>query len=746
MSETLFTDMNTFENVDPNEYVYELMRVKGIEKLWGVQIKNDNFVVIAPTASGKTFVAELAMFKHLKEGGSVLYLVPQNALVSDKLQDFNYLKDRLKYYVTDPNGQNAWHDSDVLVTTFEFFFRVALNNKNYASRFGLVVFDEFHILYESNRGYNLEKSITLLKNFESRLLCLSATFKEVDEVCGWLGARLVTEDKRIIELHEDLIDFSTNKHDDEFSKFLVDKKLEPYLVFCRTRESTKDRAKNLYERISKPRVLSLIDFSKRVDKNNIHKTYYKKEVIKDEMIQSLKRHDKGFTEEEELLLKLLCKRIAFHNAGLDNGLKKLIEDRFKKNQIDYLFTTTTLAYGINFPAKTVILRDNNLWDPIEGSRNVPVWLYLQMAGRAGRPDYENEGYAFVVAKSKEDINYYKSNYLSKKLERAKSHISHDDFFRKSILELVYSGYNTNTDIIDFFRNTFYYYQSNKDPDRLIPFDLRSVLRDHIKYLIDNGFMLDIGTGYKLKELGKITVEYLFKTYKTHDLSAFLKVYKYIDEKGKIDVSFDLIYKLIKFFPDIKLYKKSRTHSNEVVEFFKSNYGISNPMHEEYTAYALVYGWLENKTPNKIEIDYNVYASHIESFKREFYDVLDLYEKMAESKGYAIPNEFIDFKKRVKYGVRPEELEIVEGIRGIGRERVRELANYINEVPVMIKLKKEMRLEGKTLLEKYTILYNEIGDDNRFVSVVHSRAGPGIGKKTVEKLLEFIKSKNKANVI
>ncbi|MFQ6055432.1 MAG: hypothetical protein ACE5J3_05550, partial [Methanosarcinales archaeon] len=87
-----------------------------------------------------------------------------------------------------------------------------------------------------------------------------------------------------------------------------------------------------------------------------------------------------------------------------------------------------------------------------------------------------------------------------------------------------------------------------------------------------------------------------------------------------------------------------------------------------------------------------------------------------------------------------------GIRGIGRERVRELANYINEVPVMIKLKKEMRLEGKTLLEKYTILYNEIGDDNRFVSVVHSRAGPGIGKKTVEKLLEFIKSKNKANVI
>ena len=117
-----------------------------------------NMVLISPTASGKTFAAELPIYKHIKNGGKVLYLVPQTVLIEDKLRDLEYLKE--KEYQISKTGEDS-PDADILITTFESFFKGAIHNLDYPKRFGLVVIDEFHLLYDQNRGFTLEKIMAL---------------------------------------------------------------------------------------------------------------------------------------------------------------------------------------------------------------------------------------------------------------------------------------------------------------------------------------------------------------------------------------------------------------------------------------------------------------------------------------------------------------------------------------------------------------------------------------------------------
>jgi len=169
--------------------------LKGIKKLWPAQERaieqglletTENFVIVAPTSAGKTFAAELAMFQTLRQGKRVLYLLPMQAMISEKAREFSYLVPH--YSISDgPKGDKA----DVVISTFEAFYRTTLLNPSAARAFGLAIIDEFHVLYDKLRGFNLEKAITLLKLHGIRMVCLSATFEDKLEVAGWLNAKLV---------------------------------------------------------------------------------------------------------------------------------------------------------------------------------------------------------------------------------------------------------------------------------------------------------------------------------------------------------------------------------------------------------------------------------------------------------------------------------------------------------------------------------------------------------------------------
>lgn len=646
-----------------NTIVQEILKLKNIDGLWETQQRaldagllksSDNFVIVAPTASGKTLNAEFVIWQVLKSGGKVIYLVPLTALATEKANEFDYMN---KDYSVSAKGK--WEKADLIITTFEVFYKKALMSKQFLERFSLAIVDEFHVLYDRTRGFNLEKAITLLKKENIRIICLSATFNDKEEISSWLNAKLVEipEKQRSVPLktgYMNLTKYSKAEQKSRFYSALIrSRNRYPYLLFCSRRDHTRSRALELCSQIKK--------------------TVGNSSELRNEIREKVSR--RNLTSLEEDLLRCLNKKVAFHHSGLDQNLRRLIENNFVKRQIDFLFATTGLAYGINFPAKTVILCDLMIYQ--EGKmRDIPVYMFRQMGGRAGRPQFGTEGYAYVVANAQRDLKKA-SVLLEGNLERAISHIYLDDLFEKAILELIYSDRRKQDEIISFFENTFYNDQSQREKG-LIKFDLSSRLKEHLERLVKTNFIRYLGApGFELTELGEVTLSFLFQTFTNYELNAFLEMNNYLDEKNQVTADFDLIYKLSREFEGARAVKIPRQRCDEIEEFYRK-IGITDLSHPEHSAYSLYYGWIENKPIVPIEEDFKIYASALPSVADEMYKLLNAYRALAKKKLLAVPPEFEILMDRIRYGVRGEEVPFVK-LRGFGRETVRSLHDYCKTV-------------------------------------------------------------------
>jgi helicase len=680
----------------------------------GLLYSRDNFVIIAPTSSGKTGVALLAALQTLEAGGRVLYLVPMTSLIADKERDFSDISSKIA-------GFNAslsdWDKADIVITTFENFYRTALLWPTHAKGFDLAIVDEFHVLYDKLRGFNLEKVITILKEMNVRTICLSATFEDKQEIREWLNAKLVLvpEDAREVKLTHNIIDISqvaSTKQNNELCKKLLEMKKEPYLIFCTSRDSTSARAKEMCYLLDKI-IINETELRERICKKILHR--------------------KRLTAQEEELIKCLIKGVGFHHSGLDPRLRSFVEELFARKAINYLFATTGLAYGVNFPAKTVVLADVSFYDPSTPSKRspVPVYMYLQMAGRAGRPSFGPEGYAYLVIKKRvqqSDVAMYK-NW---KIEKATSRVGEDDNFRKTILELIYSGRRKDEEILSFFQNTFFNFQSERRPVKFVAYNLLEHLKNHVQYLHGNGFIESIGAaGYRLKELGDVTMEFLFDTFADYPLAPFKELNDILERDKKIRMDFSIIYDISRLFEGACLIKYPREKSAEVANFFeKIGVPISDQRTPEYSSYAIYYGWMENLEQADIEARFKVFASSCPQVAKELFKLLTVYEKLAVKKGITVPPDFKDFKDRVRFGVTAEELPF-KRLRGIGRTTVRKMKMYCETFR-----SPAWNLSG-SMLEIFVQIYKKDGE-RRFSEILQFVKGVGKGKKH-EKILELVKS-------
>lgn len=679
----------------------------------GLLDSGDNFVVVAPTASGKTGVAQLAMLQILNSGGRVVYLVPMTSLISEKARDFKVFSKKIAGAKSSPAD---WNGSDIVITTFESFYKTALISRHRAEGFSLAIIDEFHVLYDPMRGFNLEKVITILKELGSRIICLSATFADRNEIGEWLEAKVipVPKEARKIEIKHEPIDLSSVNaamQNKELCKTLLEKAKEPYLIFCTTKESTKSRAKTMCSLLKK--------------------IVFKEEELTKAFTQTLSR-DK-FTGLEEQLRKCLLKGVGFHHSGLDQGLRSFVERRFVERKIEYLFTTTGLAYGVNLPAKSVVVADTSFYDPSAPGkrRDLPTYMYIQMAGRAGRPVFEKEGYAFIVRKK---IRDNVDKYLDGKIERAISHVGRDDYFRKTILELIYSGRTRDKDIVNFFENTFYNFQSNKEETQFVPFDLFAILKTHAKYLYDTGFIVPLGApGNKLTDLGEVTIDFLFKTFATYELTPFIELNRILETDKKLKMDHDIIYKISSLFGGARLSKVPREKSEETISFYeKIGVPASDLKSPEYSAYAIFFGWMKNKDLYDIEENFKVYTSQLPQVAREIWKLLLVYETLANKKNIVVPKEFKDLRDRIRFGVTEEELPLVK-LRGIGRETTRKIRDRVNT----IFRKPPLNYKGP-IMDVFVEMYKRLGEA-KFKEELRYIKGVGTGKKSV-KILELVKSR------
>jgi superfamily II DNA/RNA helicase len=338
-------------------------------------------LVCAPTGTGKTLIAEAAAFEALHTGRTMYYTTPLIALTEQK---FRELQARAVGWgfppeevglVTGNRRENP--EAKVLVVVAE----ILLNRLLHAEAFDFrqvfaVVMDEFHSFSDPERGIVWEFALSLLPR-EVRLLLLSATIGNAIDFLLWLerchGRRLelVQSDERKVPLNFRWIpDRLLNEQLEEMAQGEADERKTPALVFCFNRDECWRTAEEL-----KGRQL-LSDGQQK------------------QLVAQLAKYDwtKGVGPK---LKQLLMRGVGVHHAGVLPKYKRIVEDLFQKKLLTICVCTETLAAGINLPARSVVLPSLLKGKPGEQKLIDPSTAH-QIFGRAGRPQFDKEGYVFAL--------------------------------------------------------------------------------------------------------------------------------------------------------------------------------------------------------------------------------------------------------------------------------------------------------------------------------------------------------------
>ncbi len=186
---------------------------KDIKKLYPVQKKSishinskDNLIVCAPTAGGKTLVAELILVNNiLKTGTKAVYIVPLKALASEKYKYFSEKYPFLNVGVSSGDyDSNDYYlkEMDIIIVTSEKFDSLLRKKVDWIDNLGVVIVDEIHLMNEKNRGPTLEIVITHILREDIRIVGLSATIGNPKELSEWLNAKLIYDEWRPVKLKQ----------------------------------------------------------------------------------------------------------------------------------------------------------------------------------------------------------------------------------------------------------------------------------------------------------------------------------------------------------------------------------------------------------------------------------------------------------------------------------------------------------------------------------------------------------------
>ena len=679
------------EELPIQESVKHVLISSGITKLYPPQedairagaLEGRNLVLASPTASGKTLIAELCSLKHILErDGKVLYLTPLRALASEKFDEFKKYtgirkrsgkRVRVGISTGDYDSSDPWLEKfDIIVTTNEKADSLLRHRSRWVNEVSLVVADEVHLLNDTERGPTLEVVLARLiqVNPDTQILALSATIKNAEETAEWLKAVSITTEWRPVTLREGVllhnevhfkdggalkIEKSTNNPAMNLALHIV-RSGGQALVFGGTRKNAvslaKKAATNSKALISKPLKRSLTQISEKILSTGAR------------------------TRISELLAELVNHGAAFHHAGLGGRHRKIIEDAFRNGKIKVIAATPTLAFGVNLPARMVVIHDYRRYEPGYGYYPISVLEYKQMAGRAGRPRYDKVGEALLIARTEDERDYLMENYLLSEPERIWSKLAVERILRSHVLATIAADFaHTEQGIYDFFGKTFYAYQYD-------PRAIKGVTTKILKFLYDEKMIEMSGENVYATRFGRRVSELYIDP-----VSAVIIRDALLSRAPRLtDISFlHMIARTPDMFPKLRPYSREIDSLALFVDEHKEEFMFDVPdewtdrmMYEEFLGEAklawLLSAWIDETTEDETIEKFRVqpgdlyrliatskwllYASHelASLFKHK-----DLFPRIAE------------LMERTEKGVKAELLPLVR-LEGIGRVRARILYN------------------------------------------------------------------------
>lgn len=635
-----------------------------------------NYIISIPTASGKTVLGILPALKTILNGGKAIYAAPLLSIQNEKVKEFKAFEEHGIKVGKHPSN------SDLSVMVFESFDALTRFSWNVLREVDTLIIDEFHMIGEYSRGPTLESAITRAKiiNPSLRIIALSATLKNINEIEQWLDGKTVEHNYRPVPLNKEVLDaemFNTKNKNDVIVK-IVEKAIEDNsqaLSFVSTRRFTESLATYV---------------AKKIDKKTTKEQKQKFKQVADKLLEVPKKKGSLPTTTCLKLAEAAEKGVVFHHAGLFNEQKEIIEDEFRKGNILMITATPSLMYGVNLPSKYVVIRDHTRWTS-NGPASIPVFDYEQMSGRAGRPQYDDVGYSYLVAKTMDEAFDLEAHYVNGEIELTNSKlIDNKDAIYKQIIAQIASSLSKNLDDLnDFFGKTLYGFQMKNNPSMSMfaQDSLNWELESALEFLLQNGIIRATPEGLKTTDFGNLIAK------SNYAVETAVKIKEYVSTMEKLNPA-EMIYALAET-PDLPLISFKGRKSKDPVRDKLSECGlfavdIGNP---EATAVSLI-EWIDERNEYEIENAYNVYsastrrsayeASRLVKFAKNTLEVLGNYSNLKD----------MDYlSARLYYGVKEDIIPLVVGVKRLGRKRARLLMKTFGDNLSEASEKELQKVEG-----------------------------------------------------
>lgn len=400
------------------EALYKFSHFNPIQtQTFHVLYHTDNNVLLgAPTGSGKTISAELAMLRlfNTQPDMKVIYIAPLKAIVRERMSDWQKrLVSQLGKKMVEMTGDytpdlTALLSANIIISTPEKWDGISRNwhSRSYVTKVGLMILDEIHLL-GADRGPILEVIVSRMRYISSqteravRFVGLSTALANAGDLADWLGVEEIglfnfKPSVRPVPLEVHIQGYpgkyycprmnSMNKP--AYAAICTHSPAKPVLIFVSSRRQTRLTA------------LDLIQFAASDEQSRQFLN------LPEETLQMV------LSQVSDLNLRhTLQFGIGLHHAGLNDKDRSLVEELFANNKIQILVCTSTLAWGVNLPAHLVIIKGTEYYDG-KAKRYVdfPITDILQMMGRAGRPQFDQHGKAVILVHEPKKSFYKKFLY------------------------------------------------------------------------------------------------------------------------------------------------------------------------------------------------------------------------------------------------------------------------------------------------------------------------------------------------